>query len=81
MPEILLQTIKLIPKGTEVQEVLRVVVTYLGFLEPESEENRPWEIAKRFIALMPPLAAWWYNWSEKDLELESLQTQKGDSIN
>ena len=52
-------------------DLLRTVISVMGSLEPESPENPATEVACRLLAMMCPSMAFWFNFHERKIEINT----------
>ena len=69
MPESLINILKQLPPSSHPMDVLRTVVSALGCLEPETQENNQYEIAERILSIAPVSLLYWYQ-HHHDTEFE-----------
>ena len=76
VPESLKTVLKNIPPHTHMMDVLRTGVSYLGCLEPETEQLKVPLIAERLMACTPSMLLYWYSYHHrkgKELTLKSTE--------
>ena len=65
IPNQLVETLKLIPANTNPIDVLKVAISMLSTLEPETSDNDQYKVAIRLLAIFPSILAYWYNFHRK----------------
>ena len=63
--------LKVLPRTTMGTDLLRTVISVMGSLEPESPENPATEVACRLLAMMSPSMAFWFNFHERKIEINT----------
>ncbi len=72
LPASLIEVLKLIPKQTHPMDVLRTGCSFLGTIEPESNDNHnQFDIADRLLASFPSMLLFWYQYHKMGVEIET----------
>lgn len=79
IPAKLLKLLEETPKDCHPMDLMRTVASFLGTLEPESEENDQYSIAIRLSAIFGPCLFYWYHYHKSGKRIET-STEKSDSI-
>ena len=76
LPESLKKLLKEIPRHTHPMDVLRTACSFLGNLEPESDEHQQADIADRLLAVFPGIICYWYGWHFTQQEISEHSDEK-----
>ena len=79
IPAKLQKVIELVPKDSHPMDLMRTVASFLGTIEPETEENDQYKISIRLSAIFGPCLFYWYHFHKSGKRIET-ETNKEDSI-
>lgn len=79
IPAKLVTVLEETPKDAHPMDLMRTVASFLGTIEPESEENDQFAIAIRLTAIFAPCLFYWYHFHKSGKRIET-STDKTDSI-
>lgn len=63
LPQALKEVLERIPKEAHPMDVMRTATSFLGNIEPESEENGQTQITDRLIAAYPAMLVYWWHFA------------------
>jgi len=64
LPPELQHLLEILPGDSNMMDVLRTGVSFLGNLEPETDESEPFAVADRLIASLGSMLLYWYHFHE-----------------
>ncbi|CAI2372522.1 unnamed protein product [Moneuplotes crassus] len=79
IPAKLAEVIELVPKDSHPMDLMRTVASFLGTIEPETEENDQFTISIRLSAIFGPCLFYWYHFHKSGKRIE-VDTHKSDTI-
>ena len=71
LPASVCNILESIPKEAHPMDVMRTVTSFLGTIEPESDDNKLDKIAIRLLAMLPGALLYWYNFHFNNKKIET----------
>lgn len=76
LPNEIKQTLESIPSSAQPMDVLRTGTSMLGTLESESKQYTGYNIADRLIAITPSMLAYWYQFHQNKVRIDTMSEEQ-----